>query len=142
VPSPAAVFKALDCYEYQSCEHAEWEDSEAKSFCDALRKRAGTKVPGYEEAPWEVTQGNVIGVYRWPTPPEPERMMPGCTHGSHTYVVQAGKRNLYHGEDVREAARLLAERRANRRARALVAVIASGPKGDCCYAESSRVLEV
>jgi hypothetical protein len=52
---PVAILKAIDCYEYQSCEHPGWEASESRAFCDALRRRMIRKLPGYSEAPWEVT---------------------------------------------------------------------------------------
>lgn len=51
--SPVQALKALDCYEYQSCEHEEWEASEVHDFCRVLRKRLITLLPGYEEAPWD-----------------------------------------------------------------------------------------
>lgn len=44
--------KALDCYEYQSCEHPEWEASEAHAFCRSLRLRLCSMVPGYSDGPW------------------------------------------------------------------------------------------
>lgn len=37
--TPGLVFQALDCYEYQSCEHPEWATSEAKIIIDAIRKK-------------------------------------------------------------------------------------------------------
>jgi len=49
---PAQIMKACHCYEYQSCEHDAWDDSEAKSFIDTLARRASTKVAGYEKAEW------------------------------------------------------------------------------------------
>lgn len=49
---PVVVLKAIDCYEYQSCEHDEWAESEAHAFCHALRKRMIHSLPGYEDAPW------------------------------------------------------------------------------------------
>lgn len=52
---PVAVLKAIDCYEYQACEHPDWPESEAHSFCDSLRKRAIHALPGYDNAPWGVT---------------------------------------------------------------------------------------
>lgn len=55
VTNPVAVLKALSCYEYQSCEHPEWESSEAKAFCSALRASLITRLPGYEAAAWEIT---------------------------------------------------------------------------------------
>lgn len=52
---PVAVLKALDCYEYQSCEHDGWVTSHAKEFCDDLRGRMISELPGYDDAPWEIT---------------------------------------------------------------------------------------
>lgn len=51
---PVAVLKAIDCYEYQSCEHPQWRESEAWAFCQVLRSVAIDALPGYEEAAWEV----------------------------------------------------------------------------------------
>jgi hypothetical protein len=51
---PIVVMKAIDCYEYQSCEHAGWRDSAAAAFCDRLRRAAISRLPGYEDAAgWE-----------------------------------------------------------------------------------------
>lgn len=44
--------KALDGYEYQTCEHAEWPESEAYRFCDSLRRALIGHLPGYREAEW------------------------------------------------------------------------------------------
>jgi hypothetical protein len=52
--NPVMILKAIDCYEYQSCEHPGWEGSEAHAFCEALRRRMIRRLPGYDEAPWEV----------------------------------------------------------------------------------------
>ena len=49
---PVQVIKAIRCYEYQSCEHAGWEASEAKAFCAALLVHAASCLPGYEAAEW------------------------------------------------------------------------------------------
>lgn len=51
---PVAILKALDCYEYQSCEHPEWPASEAYDFCQALRSRMIHELPGYHDAAWEI----------------------------------------------------------------------------------------
>ena len=51
---PVVLLKALDCYEYQSCEHPEWETSEARAFCEALRSRLIHRLPGYDAAPWGI----------------------------------------------------------------------------------------
>lgn len=48
------ILKAIACYEYQSCEHDEWETSEAKTFCKALRSRMIQSLPGYDTAAWEI----------------------------------------------------------------------------------------
>lgn len=50
--SPGEVFKAIDCLDYQSCEHDGWRKSEAHAFLDALRHKVCTAVDGYDEAPW------------------------------------------------------------------------------------------
>lgn len=52
--NPVAVLKLLSSYEYQSCEHPAWEASDAKRYCDALRHDLITRLPGYDDAPWEV----------------------------------------------------------------------------------------
>ena len=54
--TPGEVFKAIDCLNYQSCEHPDWYRSEAYRFLAALRDGACTRTEGYEEAPWEFTQ--------------------------------------------------------------------------------------
>ena len=51
---PVVILKTIDCFEYQSCEHPGWEDSEAHAFCQALRRRMIRRLPGYAEAPWEI----------------------------------------------------------------------------------------
>jgi hypothetical protein len=69
--SAAGVVKAVDCYEYQSCEHPAWPDSAAAGFAGALRTAVLTCIPadqlepsrysgqrkyppGYDTAPWGV----------------------------------------------------------------------------------------
>jgi hypothetical protein len=49
---PVQVIKACDCYEYQSCEHDGWADSEACRFITSLRKGAAHALPGYDGADW------------------------------------------------------------------------------------------
>jgi len=48
------ILKALDCLEYQSCEHPGWEDSLARFIVDQLRKAAIHNLPGYNDAPWGI----------------------------------------------------------------------------------------
>lgn len=50
--SIAVIAKQISCYEYQSCEHAEWHESEAKAFCSSLREGLLASLPGYSDAPW------------------------------------------------------------------------------------------
>jgi hypothetical protein len=47
--------KAIDCYEYQSCEHPGWRASGARAFCERLRSLLVCGMAGYEAAPWEWT---------------------------------------------------------------------------------------
>lgn len=55
---PVAVLKAIDCYEYQACEHAGWGTSSARAFCDSLRKQTIKRLTGYSESPgWSVEDG-------------------------------------------------------------------------------------
>lgn len=49
-----ALLKAIDCYEYQSNEHAGWYDSEAKRFCVELQHSLIQELPGYDDAPWGI----------------------------------------------------------------------------------------
>ena len=52
-------FKALHCLDYQSCEHPEWEDSDAKYIIDRMMQDVTTTmileeglVRGYKDAKW------------------------------------------------------------------------------------------
>lgn len=59
---PVVTLSALACYEYQSCEHPTWRESAAARFCDHLRAAAIRALPGYEDAPWEITEPRREGV--------------------------------------------------------------------------------
>ncbi len=57
IPAPASVAviaKQIAHYEYQSCEHDEWEASEAHAFCRALAEALLQSLPGWEAAPWGI----------------------------------------------------------------------------------------
>jgi len=54
--SPVQMLKAIDCYEYQSCEHDGWETSSARAFCDELRAVLIHSLPGYEQAEWGLSK--------------------------------------------------------------------------------------
>jgi hypothetical protein len=61
----AEACKAIDCYEYQSCEHPGWGASGAAAFCQRLRSRLTGTLPGYGEAPWEWTAEHIpVGAAR------------------------------------------------------------------------------
>lgn len=49
---PVTLLKALDCYEYQSCEHDGWRTSTAREVCQSLRRYLIATLPGYHNAPW------------------------------------------------------------------------------------------
>ncbi len=61
-PNPVIVLKAIDCYEYQSCETPDWEETEAHAFCQSLRKRMIHHLPGYDDAPWDIQSPTVFSV--------------------------------------------------------------------------------
>ncbi|MGD9891652.1 MAG: hypothetical protein AB7R89_28720 [Dehalococcoidia bacterium] len=49
------ALKALDCYEYQSCELPDWQGSPAQQWCERFRAGLIRVLLGYEEAPWTQT---------------------------------------------------------------------------------------
>ena len=53
------AFKAISCYEYQACEHPEWETSHAHRFCQEFRECLIGTLPGYEDAQWEYSEDTV-----------------------------------------------------------------------------------
>lgn len=57
---PVTVIKAIECYDYQSCETPMWRDSMANAFCEALTSRMHGLLPGYDDAPWGVGDSNVL----------------------------------------------------------------------------------
>lgn len=60
--NPVAILSAISCYEYQACEHPEWKTSEAYDFCEALRRKMIRMLPGYDKAPWEVTDASQVTI--------------------------------------------------------------------------------
>ena len=48
------IIKACNCLEYQSCEPDDWEESEARAALDTIRHAAACRLPGYEDAAWEI----------------------------------------------------------------------------------------
>lgn len=55
--SPIAAIKAIDSYEYQSCEHEGWETSEARAFVQQLTRYLITLTPEYAQADsWRLSE--------------------------------------------------------------------------------------
>lgn len=52
IHDPVQVLMSCKCYEYQSCEHAGWEKSEAKAFIDSLKETAIRALDGYDDKKW------------------------------------------------------------------------------------------
>lgn len=49
------IIKACHCYAYQACEHPGWEASAARKLINAIEAHAVRNLPGYNDAPWELT---------------------------------------------------------------------------------------
>ncbi|ART74333.1 hypothetical protein BTO20_37560 (plasmid) [Mycobacterium dioxanotrophicus] len=58
------LLNALHCYRYQSCEHPDWEGSEAQAFTEALEARLIHRLPGYSSGPWAITPSSVPSAAR------------------------------------------------------------------------------
>ena len=50
----AELLNALHCYQHQTCEHPDWESSQAHAFCHALERRLIHRLPGYTDGPWAI----------------------------------------------------------------------------------------
>lgn len=50
--SPVEILKAIQCYEYQSCETEEWEGSLAYKYCKRLTAKVIADLNGYDDAKW------------------------------------------------------------------------------------------
>jgi hypothetical protein len=48
------ALKAVHCYEYQACEHPEWEASAAFKFCGDLKNSLHNCLPGWDVADWGI----------------------------------------------------------------------------------------
>lgn len=61
-PDVVEALKLVHCFEYQSCETKDWEETGAYAFCASLKGDLIRALPGYDEAPWE---------WEWKAPDEP-----------------------------------------------------------------------
>ncbi len=52
--TPVEVLKACDCITYQSGEWSGFKGSEAERAVQDIKQAAVRRLPGYEEAPWEI----------------------------------------------------------------------------------------
>lgn len=59
--SHVAIIKACRCFDYQACEHAAWDRSEAKRIIDAILYTATTHLAGYDNAEWEMRERPASG---------------------------------------------------------------------------------
>jgi hypothetical protein len=57
--SQIQFIKALQCFEYQACETADWYTSAMNRQVSAWIATECTKLPGYEAAQWEIPPGHL-----------------------------------------------------------------------------------
>ena len=60
IPDPVVILKAIACFEYQCCEHPGWAASQARQFCQELQDRCMGRLPGYEQAPWALSDRRIF----------------------------------------------------------------------------------
>lgn len=48
------ILRAIECFEYQSCDHDEWPESDVAKLCQRMRIKAIQLLPGYSDAPWGI----------------------------------------------------------------------------------------
>jgi hypothetical protein len=49
-----AIVKACDCYDYQASETEDYKETLACRIIDAIRYAAIRRIPGYDDAAWEI----------------------------------------------------------------------------------------
>jgi hypothetical protein len=55
----SAALKNIACYEYQSCETDDWEETEAYRFCEALKDRIADTALRNDADPWGWTDAHL-----------------------------------------------------------------------------------
>ena len=53
--SQVQIIKVARCLRYQSCEHPDWEKSDACKLLEEIIGRSTVDMPGYDEAEWVIT---------------------------------------------------------------------------------------
>jgi hypothetical protein len=51
---PSAAAHAVSCYDYQSCEHPEYDRSQARAFVNSMRQELLRKLPGIDSESWGI----------------------------------------------------------------------------------------
>ena len=51
----AALIKAIDCLDYQSCERPDWDSTQAAKMLRDLKSVAIASLPGYDAAEWALS---------------------------------------------------------------------------------------
>lgn len=54
LPDEATILKLCDSYDYQACELDEYAETLACTIVKAIRLKAISNLPGYEDAPWTI----------------------------------------------------------------------------------------
>lgn len=54
--TPVQTLKAVQCLEYQSCEHPGWSESLSSGICAQLLSASIRKLPGMESAEWAISR--------------------------------------------------------------------------------------
>jgi hypothetical protein len=52
--NPVVIIKAVQCWQYQSCEDPDHASSEAWEWSNAILGSAISRLPGYNDAPWGI----------------------------------------------------------------------------------------
>lgn len=56
---PVRVLRAISCYEYQSCEHPDWQRSEAWQFCHVLKESAIDALGEPKQSAWPIEESDI-----------------------------------------------------------------------------------
>jgi len=61
---PLQVIKSAMCYEYQTCEIEDYENTAAARICERIQSHALRAVPGMDRREWGAPEPNVEGMIR------------------------------------------------------------------------------